>query len=525
MTNNNSQMTTAEIMAILGTEVGASINLNLAEKYKLNIGQLAEMTLLLNELFAQKMKLENLQNELQNRLGLTDEIATKLFFEICGRKLLAFDDYFSGKVEQTIAKAGGSIDFYSPLAQKFLIEAQKELTDKADAEALEKAEEQSFLEDQTAKSKVSEYVEEKFDENYFEFLKNVEDEQQRAKKFFSESIFDMISTDSYKLKLDLNFWLMGLLFEDEKEKKFQKDLLETLYKNQEKISEGKITVNGQTAEPTVANWLADFINNVEIEFAGSTIKRGQYLINSPNVKKLSAAEKRYLDILLKTFAGLKNFYENAAKMDLGDLTVCPYTEEDYEQLEEFIKKESQNIGESEMEDDNVDSENQQPIAKKEKIDLQKVSALDPVDRQKIEQEKKILLSATSGGEFLALADYFEEALLRRKRYPVLACLEVLCDTGTLDEIVFDDQRFSKLLEGYFLRNNLTEKKSAFAQNKREAEFIGYFLKFVFLERLGLKEDLGAKFAVNLSNILRSVGLAEYSMLAYFDLTDNKFKWS
>ena len=53
----------------------------------------------------------------------------------------------------------------------------------------------------------------------------------------------------------------------------------------------------------------------------------------------------------------------------------------------------------------------------------------------------------------------------------------------------------------------------------------HFLKFVFLERLGMREDVGAKYAARLSSIFRSSGNMDYSHLAYLDLEDKKFKWS
>ena len=88
-----------------------------------------------------------------------------------------------------------------------------------------------------------------------------------------------------------------------------------------------------------------------------------------------------------------------------------------------------------------------------------------------------------------------------------------------------DARFSSLLNGYFKRNNLQSEQEAFKLDPYQAKYIQHFLKYVFLERIGLSETDGARFAVKLSNIFRSKGASQYAQLAYLDLEDNKFKWT
>ncbi|MFA6537403.1 MAG: hypothetical protein WCT18_03305 [Patescibacteria group bacterium] len=526
MDENKKTIIPKEINELLATEASSEINMTVARENQLTIGQLAGLTLLLSEVFEKKIGLENLFSEIKKRLPANDELAKKICLEVCGRKLLAFSEYFSNKVEAVLVSVGGAVDFYQPLADKFLQQAQKEVREDQQKKLREIEEEKELLvvpQTDRQKENMDEYLEKKLTENQAVFLEKLDEEKQSAKRVFGGMLLEILEIENYRLKLDLNIRMFGVLFEDEEQKVFQKELLDVLYKNNERLTDKKITVNSESVDPTIGNWLADFIHYAGIEETNSTIKRSQYLISSPNVKSLSAEEKSRLDNLLKIFVALKNFYSNAEKMDMADLYIFPYNEEDYAELMKYLQEQASEFKEQENSFDNQISKSGEAKTTKP-IDLTKVLAEDSAERQKIDQEKKSLFLATRG-ELMPVAEYFEEALLRRKRYQVLAGLEVLCEQGILDDLVFADVRFSKLLEGYYLRNNLQDKKQAFSANQKEAVYIQDFLKFIFLERLGLPEILGAKMALNLGNIMRSVGLIQYSQLAYFDLSDNQFKWS
>jgi len=91
-------------------------------------------------------------------------------------------------------------------------------------------------------------------------------------------------------------------------------------------------------------------------------------------------------------------------------------------------------------------------------------------------------------------------------------------------VLANDQRYRSYLTGYFKRNNLAAEAAEFARDPHNAKFLKHFLRFVFLERLGMAESEGARLAANLSNVFLANGSFEYGELAYLDLNDRTFKW-
>ena len=231
-----------------------------------------------------------------------------------------------------------------------------------------------------------------------------------------------------------------------------------------------------------------------------------------------------MDNVLKLYFAIKNFYFSLSKYDLSDIYIFPFSEE--EQMD-FVNQLKEQAG---LDDVPLAAPFGAPLGATRgdtivvAVDIEELFKDKPEDRLKIMQEKKRIVEATRK-EYDKVADEFELALLNRKRHIIIACLEILAEVGALDNLLVEDSRFQNLLLGYFKRNNLPAEQVAFKANPYQGKYVQAFVKFVFLERLGLTENEGGRLAANLSNIFRNHGAKEYGQLSYLDLSDNKFKWT
>ena len=102
---------------------------------------------------------------------------------------------------------------------------------------------------------------------------------------------------------------------------FQADLIKALKANQEKIGQQNITLNGQSTEPTIANWLTDFEANNLIS-VGNTA-RAQYFNNSKNYQALAQIDKNFIIQLLDVYAKIKNFAQYFVKEETENWHIIP----------------------------------------------------------------------------------------------------------------------------------------------------------------------------------------------------------
>jgi len=86
------------------------------------------------------------------------------------------------------------------------------------------------------------------------------------------------------------------------------DMEKALYENQEKITANPIKVAGKLVEPTVANWLNDFITNYGTDYF-TAVNLSQYITDSDNTKKISNPEKEIVTKVLLIYRNLKFFPE------------------------------------------------------------------------------------------------------------------------------------------------------------------------------------------------------------------------
>jgi|GEM_PF-1568670 len=124
--------------AMIGTE-STYINIEIAEKFKLDDAQRGNMTNLILKIIFKEILIENLFSEIEKRLKVNQEIAKQITLELLQREFYPIKDYFPG-IEDEILKLGGEIP--------------KEKPKKLDAQLLKRTKEMEVM--QEAKEKEEE---------------------------------------------------------------------------------------------------------------------------------------------------------------------------------------------------------------------------------------------------------------------------------------------------------------------------------------------------------------------------------
>jgi len=149
-------------------------------------------------------------------------------------------------------------------------------------------------------------------------------------ELFSKHFTDIFKIDGYdvwdKLKQNIIF---NVLYEERDG--FKEKIKKALLKNEEKLTEKKIVINGKEHSATVANWMKDYnvavgIKPVDLE------KQSRYLTNSSNMKNLVAGathEKRETEHEKREMGEkdkLKTLFKLYEKLKLSSLTAAGFEE-------------------------------------------------------------------------------------------------------------------------------------------------------------------------------------------------------
>lgn len=493
-----------EVSDFWGAEYSSDLSKQIAGDYNFSIGKIAGLTILVNDYFYKRKKIDEIEKHLTAEGLAQGEEVNKLALEVLGKKLLIADDiWFEGQVANKITALGGSPSDYKDIIEQYKVKVAEE---KARLAEEDKAEREALAKEETIATAINP-------------LDDPEEERKSSEIVFSTQIASLLAINDYATKMELNSRLVALLIDD-KDNKFQQILLKALYDNKELLTEKNIMLKGEKTEPTIGNWLKDYIRFVGIEEAVSTLKKTQYFIDSPNVKILPPEEKDKLDALLDLYINLKNFQFNARKFDIEDLLIFPYSQEE---MDQFTKDYENFLAEQKVREKNGEKGQTGELAKEE-IDLQATLIGDEAEKKQIESEKVSLLKETRN-QYAKIAPILEDHLLRRRRIKIIAALQALAEIGALDNLLAEFDSYKELMKKYFKRNNLQNEEVGFLKNPNQAKYVQHFLKFVFLERLGMLDYQGARYASQLSNIFRKIGATQYAQLAYLDLNDKKFKWT
>lgn len=514
--NSNSGLS-EELAFYLKSPIAAEINAGIAAEHELTVGQLARMTELISSVYDKKMPPANLPEALKNSLEIEQKKAQKIAKEIAGKRLLVVDELaFGGQIAKLLQDWGGQGTDYEKLIEEYKDQVERD-KQKAEDEKLNQEYEQMMVEKQEQAEEAVEDVGEKLTDA---LLSNPEKEKKQLKDSMKSDLLYLLTTDDYKLKAELNYRIAFLVAADD-EGKFVRDLTDELYKNKEILTETKVQMKDEKLPGTIGNWLKDYVAYVGLEETVSSIKKAQYFTEAPNAKKLKQEEKNKLDNLLDFFVNLQKVYTNISKYDLSEVQILPISEAERAKfIAEIEQAEQKKITKTSK----VKKTTDQAQEDKQEIDIGAMYEGDPDERLAIDKHKKDLITETRK-EYHKIADKLEDYLLRRKRVPILASLELLAEIGALDNLLANDQRYQDFLFGYLKRNNMSKLQDEFKANPYQSRFLKFFLRFVLEERLGIREEEAARIAAKLSMIFQEKGAEEYGEMAYLDLAEGKFKWS
>lgn len=497
-----------DIEQALSCDFACALNKKIAFEFGFNAGQLVALALLVRDFYVKAVPVASLEELIAKRLNVPKETIQKLAYEICTKRLLIVNKWLGGEPAKKLKQLGGNPEDFTSFVDQYIEELTLEEINEAEALAAQQALENP--------EPVRDLAEEKM-QTMAEVMQDPEAEKKASLEVFASNVKDVLESIDLPLRVDVNVRLIYLLADDMETKFFQKELLEELYNNKEVITTEKIVLKNEKVEPTIGNWLQDYIMFVGVEGIVNSLKKAQYQADSENMKKLPPVERALIDKLFNLYSNVKNFYANVEKMELADMEIFPFTDAEKQTL---AKAEDLGGRSASLAMDEQGARASEPEAA---VDIAALYQGKPADRAAIEKAKADIITLTRG-EYNKVADELEKQLLARQKFAIIAGLEVLAENGALDDVLANDARYRSYLNGYFKRNNLAAEAAEFAKKPHDAKFLKYFLRFVFLERLGMAEGEGARLAANLSNIFLANGSFEYGELAYLDLNDRTFKW-
>jgi hypothetical protein len=109
-----------------------------------------------------------------------------------------------------------------------------------------------------------------------------------------------------------------LLYLDDFQVNAMKTFLKAMKNSLSKIGNKPITLMGKEVEPTVANWLADYLSSVSINSFKGNLEEAKYINQSSNSSKLSSLDKHGLEQVIKVYDSMNNSVRNFESIPLTD---------------------------------------------------------------------------------------------------------------------------------------------------------------------------------------------------------------
>lgn len=484
-----------KVQQLFYADAGGDVNLAMAESYSLEISQMAAVTQAMNKVFNKEVPVADLPKEIQAATGLNEKQSLAYALEIAGKRFLVMDDFFNGAIAAFITDNGGTLDKYTKFIEDYKTKVAGEIAEQKRLEA----EAAAAL---TPPKKTAVDKEILSDNTIPTDPKVVMADLLRVLK---EHVVKALSFASIGLKLDLNTAAISLLLTD---KSYYSEMLTALINNDELVSKKKLMIEGEKLEPTVKNWLHDFVRFVGAKEGArfDTIKKAKYLTESKNLKNASPEERVLVDHLIDLYSNLANFYEKAERYALEDIQIFPYSDAELQSFSQGMT----DLIEAEQEKD------------AKNVDIYDVYKGDPQEAAMVLEIKERLIADTRR-EYNKVVDWFYDMVLKRKRLEVIAGLELMAEIGVLDNTL-QDKRFQELMKAYFKHNAMQKQAELFAHDSRDPQFVKYFVKYLTMERLGMVENDAARIGAHLSSIFQEQGNDALSQLAFYDVANKKFQW-
>ncbi|TSC55588.1 MAG: hypothetical protein G01um101418_833 [Parcubacteria group bacterium Gr01-1014_18] len=135
-------------------------------------------------------------------------------------------------------------------------------------------------------------------------ITDFEAEKKDLQIVFSTHLLDLLQTSDDVLKFLANIRLIQILSHYPLSE--LNNFITIISQNSERVTTNRIRLEGKEVEPTVANWIADFIKTMGLERLTS-LKRAQYMGTSANAIKLTPEEKEKVNTVLEFYRLLRGF--------------------------------------------------------------------------------------------------------------------------------------------------------------------------------------------------------------------------
>lgn len=212
------------------------------------------------------------------------------------------------------------------------------------------------------------------------------------KKIISEIFYEKL-LEQFNLPEDHLLRLNAVIFElIGKNEQFLNKLIKYFLDNQERFSSKNLIIKGKEVEPTIANWIKDFVDLNGSDIFSSVVL-AKYLITSENVKKLKEEERQMLRQVLKIYKNLVFFPESMGSAKYLDWEIFPINRDLLNIFKNnFNKKTDLSDNPAENKEDRNSQDNKKivledkPIIKKESIKEIKVEKKEDLKTEKIEKD-------------------------------------------------------------------------------------------------------------------------------------------
>lgn len=262
--------------------------------------------------------IENLKKNISVEMK-NEENQNKFIADFLGRIFLAVDDFIVLSVEKELKKRNASLDGYVEYVKRF-----------------------------------EELVDDKNSDNFYEVLSSLDDdfdekeEERLSLNFLEKNLVEILKFSDPAGARKINGSIIYLLNnKQDAQTKFSRAFLS----NQEKLTKEYLIVEGRKQDPTVSNWIKDFVKENGSDMFNN-IALAKYISSSVNCVRLDSDEKRLVKKVLRLYRNLNFFPESMKDVPFVEWEIIPVDKDDVvreQKKEEIISSPEEAEEEKEIE--------------------------------------------------------------------------------------------------------------------------------------------------------------------------------
>jgi hypothetical protein len=293
-----------DVSSILDSAWSAKVNLDILNRNELSLDKSPVLLDLISAIFVKEVFLEDLPEKLSNSLDINLDSASKIACDIAGMRLYNIEKWLGVNIDRYILSLGGNISSYKKYPEE-------------EVESL--AEEKKYFLEQTRSDADFFFIPKNKNPYNYEPEIDIEKEKNDAPNVFKKHILDLIasheSTDITERYNDI----LVLALEDTG---FRSELVSALQNNHEIISNVKLIIDDKEQNPTIGNWLKDFIKTNGSDVFDD-LQVIEYLNLSKNSKKLEDKDRSLLRKIFKLYKNIAFFPESLAGVNRDNWQIIP----------------------------------------------------------------------------------------------------------------------------------------------------------------------------------------------------------